>query len=346
MKAIVKTQTGPGIQVMDVQKPEIDEMDILVRVTAASLCGSDLHIYEGTPGYEFMPLPLTLGHEFAGEVVEMGRQVQGIKIGDRVTANPSMPCGRCDWCKVGKGSSCRSGFSLGLTGEGAFAEYVLLKAGAEIFKIPENVSAECASLCEPMSIVLNGIDLSEFKPGQPAVVLGPGPIGLLAVQLLKASGASQVIITGTASDHARLEVAKKIGADIVINVEEEDPVKAVIRHTGRVNYVFEATGVSRAIDQGLKMLNRGGKMMVIGIHSENASINTIDLVRKRKSIIGVYGYSRATWERSLALLAGGRVDPKPMITHLFPFSRGEEGFEAAHQKIAAKVIFVPEELSG
>ncbi|MBA3029281.1 MAG: zinc-binding dehydrogenase [Desulfobacteraceae bacterium] len=343
MKAIVKTKTGPGVDILDVAKPEIREADILVKVQAASLCGSDLHIYEGTPGYEYLPLPVILGHEFAGEVVEIGSRVQGLAIGNRITANPTMPCGECDWCKVGKGARCRSGFSLGLTGNGAFAEYVVIKAGGDVFKIPDNVSLECASLCEPLSIVLNGLDLSQFQAGQPVVVLGPGPIGLLMVQVLKAAGAGPIILTGTTADARRLDIARQLGADIIVNVQEEDPVKAVVRHAGRVNYVFEATGISATIAQGLAMLNPGGKLMVIGIHAENAVFNPLDLVRKRKSIIGVYGYNQNTWKRSLSLLSTGAINPEPMITHRIPFSKGEEGFRLAHDKIAAKVIFVPEE---
>jgi 2-desacetyl-2-hydroxyethyl bacteriochlorophyllide A dehydrogenase len=342
MKAIVKTQTGPGVDVLDVAEPDIGPADLLVKVHAASLCGSDLHIYEGTPGYEHLPLPIILGHEFAGEVAAMGDLVQGFSIGDRVTANPTMSCGDCDWCRVGKGEKCRSRFSLGLSGNGAFAEYVVLKAGGEIFKIPDKVSMECASLCEPLSIVLNGVDLSQFKPGQPAVVLGPGPIGLLAVQVLKAAGAGPIILTGAGADAKRLDIGRQLGADIIVNVQEEDPVKAVVRHTGRVNYVYEATGISITIDQGLKMLNPGGKLMVIGIHGDDAVFSPIDLVRKRKSIIGVYGYDKATWQRSLSLMATGAVNPEPMITHRIPFSEGIKGFERAHDKTAAKVIFTPD----
>jgi threonine dehydrogenase-like Zn-dependent dehydrogenase len=253
-----------------------------------------------------------------------------------------MSCGVCNWCKVGKGEKCRSRFSLGLTGNGAFAEYLVLKAGGDIFKIPDPVSMECASLCEPLAIVLNGVDLSQFKPGQPAVVMGPGPIGLLFVQVLKAAGAGPIILTGTTADVKRLDIGRQLGADILVNVQEEDPVKAVVRHTGRVNYVYEATGIPITIAQGLKMLNPGGKLMVTGIHGGDAMFSPIDLVRKRKSILGVYGYDKNTWLRSLSLLSTGAVNPNPMITHRIPFSQGIEGFELAHQKTAAKVIFVPD----
>ena len=342
MKAIFKTKPEPGIEIRDIDIPKISESEILVKIHAASLCGSDIHAYEWTAGYEFMPMPMILGHEFAGEIVEVGDLVQDFTVGDRVTANPTMPCGTCSYCKSGQAGKCRSRTVLGLTGNGVFSEYAVLKSGGDIHKIPANLSMACASLCEPMSVVLNGVDLSGFISGQPAVVMGPGPIGLLTAQILKASGATPVMLTGTSADANRLDIAKQLGVDIIVNIDEEDPVKAVLRHTGRVNYVFEATGISHTIAQGLKMLNNGGKLMVIGIHAEEATFPTLDLVRKQKSIIGVYGYTSNTWKRSLALMASGTVNPEPMITHSMPFSKGVEGFELAHNKIAAKVIFVPE----
>ena len=209
MKAIVKTRPEPGVEIQDVAVPQISESEVLVKVQAASLCGSDVHVYEWTAGYEFMPMPLVLGHEFAGEVVEAGALVEGVAPGDRVTANPSAPCGKCNWCRLGKGDKCRSKTVLGLTTNGAFAEYVALKGSGEIHKLPDNVSMAAASMCEPLSVVLNGVDLSGFTAGQPAVVMGPGPIGLLASLVLKASGAAPVILTGTTADANRLAVARQ-----------------------------------------------------------------------------------------------------------------------------------------
>ena len=225
---------------------------------------------------------------------------------------------------------------------GAFAEYMLIKGSAEILKIPDNVSIETASMTEPLVVALHGIDLSGFKAGQTAAVFGPGPIGLLTIQLLKAAGASLIIATGTDADGRRLEIAKQLGADVVINVNEEDPVKSIRKRFGFLDYVFEATGVPHTISQGLQIIKRGGKVMVAGIHEGEASFNPLDLVRRQKSLIGVYNYTKTTWQRALALMAGNRIDINPIITHRIPFSRGVEGFELALNKTAAKVIFVPE----
>ncbi|MCP4749939.1 MAG: zinc-binding dehydrogenase, partial [Proteobacteria bacterium] len=189
----------------------------------------------------------------------------------------------------------------------------------------------------------NGIDLSGIKPGQKAAVLGPGPIGLLFVQLLKAAGAVRIVVTGTRADVLRLDIAAQLGADVVIKADEVDPVKALEDTVGLVDHVFEATGIPQTISQGLRMVKNGGKVMVTGIHAEEASFDPIELVRKKKSLIGVYGYESDTWFRALDLLETGKVDIDPMITHRLPFSQYEKGFELACNKSAAKVILVMDE---
>ena len=193
-----------------------------------------------------------------------------------------------------------------------------------------------------MAITLNGIDLSGIKPGQTAAVFGPGPIGLLTVQLLKAAGAGQIIVTGTSADGRRLDIAQQLGADIIIDVEKEDPVKQVRKVAGHLDFVFEATGIPQTISQGLQMLKNGGKVMIIGIHARKATFDPIDLVRRSKSLIGVYGYDRNTWLRALTLMSAGKINLDPIITHRLPFSQGVKGFELAVSKTAAKVVFGPE----
>ncbi len=343
MKAIVKTKAEPGIEVLDLEKPTIDESEILVEVKAGSLCGSDMHIYEWTRGYEYLPVPVTIGHEYAGVVVDVGANVTGVSVGDRITTDPRITCGVCEFCRTGKKEACTDGKGLGFNTDGAFSEYMKVKGTAEIVRIPDNVPDETASLCEPLAVALNGIDLSNIKPGQTAAVFGPGPIGLMTVQLLRAVGAGHIIITGTSADEKRLEIAKQMGADTVIVVDEEDPVARAKEAAEELDLVFEATGVAHTINQGLKMLKRGGKVMITGIHAEDVTFDPIDLVRRSKSLIGVYAYSRDTWERALRLMSAGRIDIDAIITHRLPFSRGVEGFELASNRTAAKVVFVPDD---
>jgi len=346
MKAVVKTKKEPGIEVLDVEVPEVRDTDILVKVRAGSLCGSDVHIYEWTPNYEFLPLPIILGHEFSGEVVEVGARINTVAVGDRVTAMPGMACSRCSFCQMGKSDLCTGRLSLGMSGNGAFAEYVRLTAAASIFKIPENVDYEASALCEPLSVALHAVDLSNIKAGQTAAILGPGPIGLLTLQVLKAAGAAAVMVAGTGTDGRRLEIARKLGADVITDVEKEDPVIKAREMTraysgAGLDFVFEASGNPRSIPQALSMVRARGKVIAIGIHPAPAEIQTTELVRRSKSIIGAYAYDQETWRRSLALLASGKVRIEPMVTHRLPIPEAKDGFELAIKKEAAKVLFIP-----
>lgn len=346
MKAVVKTKREPGIEVLDVEVPEVRDTDVLVKVRAGSLCGSDVHIYEWTPNYEFLPLPIIIGHEFSGEVVEVGSKVSTVAVGDRVTAMPGMACSRCSFCQIGKSEFCTGRLSLGMSANGAFAEYVRLTAAASIFKIPENVDYETSALSEPLSVALHAVDLSNIKAGQTAAILGPGPIGLLTLQVLKAAGAAAVMVAGTGADGRRLEIARELGAEVIIDVEKEDPVSKAREMTrayssAGLDFVFEASGNPRSIPQALSMVRARGTVIAIGIHPANAEIQTTELVRRSKSIIGAYAYDQETWRRSLVLMASGKVRIEPMVTHRLPILEAKDGFELAISKEAAKVLFIP-----
>jgi L-iditol 2-dehydrogenase len=351
MKAVVKTRREPGIDVLDVEVPEVGEADILCRLLCGSVCGTDVHVVEWTSGYEWVPLPVILGHEFSGEVVDKGSMVETVEIGDRITALPLMSCSRCNRCRVGKPELCDHKLALGLLSDGAFAEYVRLTAGATVFRIADNVSNEAASLCEPLSVALHAVDLSNIRPGQTAAVLGPGPIGLLVMQVLKAAGAGPILVTGTRADTLRLEVAGRLGVDAAVDIDETD-VTAVTKELTKgvgFDFVFEATGNPKSISQALSMVRagtliggKGGKVILIGIHPSSAGFLPTDLVRGSKTLMGAYGYETETWQRSLALLSRGKIDVEPMITHKLTLEEAAKGFDLAVKKEAAKVVFVPQ----
>lgn len=344
MKAIVKTRREPGIEVLEVDVPEVRENDILVKVAAGSLCGSDVHYYEWLPGSQFIRVPVILGHEFSGEVVRVGSEVGVVNVGDRVAAMPSMPCGRCASCRTGRGDLCANRLVPGLLSDGFFAEYGRLTAGANIFKLPENVSYEAAALLEPFSVALNAIDISNLKIGGQTAVLGPGPIGLFTLQLLKVGGASLVMMAGTGADGKRLELADRLGADVIVDVEKEDPITRALDLTGTgLDLVFEATGNPKSVSQGLSMVKPGGKVVLIGIHPGPAEFDPTPMVRGRKIIMGAYTYDVQTWERALAIISSGLVHPETIITHRLPLTQAEKGFDLAIKKEAAKVLFKPSE---
>ena len=342
MKAIVKTRKEPGIELLEVDVPKVGDADILVKVAAGGLCGSDVHYYQWLPGSEIVHVPVILGHEFSGEVAQVGSEVLDVEVGDRICAMPAMPCGRCPNCRIGRGDKCTDRLVVGIRSDGVFAEYARLTAGANIFKIPDNVRLDAASLMEPLSVVLNAVDISKFNLGCRTAVLGPGPIGLLTMLLLRAGGASFIMIAGTSEDGKRLALAEKLGADVVLNVDKEDPVAKARELTGGgLDIVFEATGNPDSIPQALEMIRPGGQVILIGIHSALAQFDPTPMVRSRKSILSAYSFEVQTWNRGLSLLSSGRVDVEPIITHRLPLSKAEEGFELAIRKEAAQVLFIP-----
>jgi len=349
MKAVVKTKEEPGIEILDVDAPKIGDTDILVKVVASSLCGSDVSIYEWKSGYQgyhwwdgSLALPVILGHEFSGQVVEVGSRVKKAAVGDRITASPLMPCGECDMCLGGRPEFCMNSI-VGMLVNGTYAEYVRLTAGASIIKLPDNVSYEAASLIEPLAVALHAVELSNIKPGDRVAILGPGPIGLFTLQVLKAAGASLVMMAGTSADRKRLELAERLRADVIVDVEKEDVVSRAMEATRGegLDFVFEATGNPVTLPQALSMVGFGGKVVLLGMYADLTHFNPVEVVKGSKSIIGAIAYEPQTWKRSLALLAQGIVAPEAIITHRLPLEEAERGFKLAAKKEAAKILFIP-----
>ena len=348
VKAVLKTKEGPGVEVLDVDVPKIGDTDILVKVVVSSLCGSDVSIYEWKSGYQgyhwwegSLAVPVILGHEFSGQVVEVGSRVKKATVGDRITASPLMPCGECDMCLGGRPELCMKSI-VGMLADGTFAEYLLLTAGASIYKLPDNVSYEVASLVEPLAVALRAVEVSNIKPGDRVAVLGPGPIGLMALQVLQAAGASLVIITGTSADRKRLEIAEGLGADVIVDVEKEDVLSRAMEATGGevLDFVFEASGNAVTFPQALSMVGFGCKVILLGMYTNLAHFNPVEVVKGSKSIIGAIAYEPQTWKRALALIAKGIIEPELVVTHRLPLEQAKDGFELAANKEAAKVLFI------
>ena len=344
----MKTRAAPGIELREVDVPAVGAGDILVKVGAAGICGSDVHYYQWTRGSEIVQVPVILGHEFAGEVVEVGSNVVTVEVGDRVCAVPGMACGSCGNCQAGRGDLCTSMLGPGIRSDGFFAEYGRLTAGAKLFKLPPEVSMAAAALMEPLCVCLNAIDVSGLRVGYSAAVLGPGPIGLLTTALLRAGGASPILVAGTAADGMRLALAERLGADVTVDVTQVDlAAKAGELTAAGFDLVFEATGSPPAIQQSLNLVKRGGQVVLLGIYGAPAELDPTPMVRASKNLISAYGYggayTEATWKRALGLLASGRIDVEPIITHRLPLTRAEEAFQLALQKQAAKVLLIPGE---
>jgi threonine dehydrogenase-like Zn-dependent dehydrogenase len=331
LKAVLKEEPKPGIAVCDVPVPQIKPGWTLLKIKACGICGSDVHIYEWTPGYEMLIpyMPCILGHEFSGEVIMVGKGTTDIQKEDRVFMGPSRVYRTRQKRKIPK--------RYGPFASGGMAEYALVPTDM-LWKLPKTVSYQVGAMVEPLHVAMQAVFLSNIMSGEKAVILGPGPIGLFTLLSLKAAGVF-VIMIGKAVDEHRLKLAKTLGADVVLNADEVDPTASVLEVSREgVDAVFEATGVPATIQQGLNMVKKNGKVIAIGIHPTSARINMLDLVRSSKHLIGSYGGPLSVWIRELALLAQGVINPKPIVSHKLSLDEAEKGFEHCIKKTGIKIL--------
>ncbi len=353
MKAVMKAEPKPGIQIGELPIPKVGPEDVLLRVKAAGICGSDVHTYEWAGGYERLMayktkyMPVVMGHEFAGEVAEVGCEVIGVKPGDRVVYQSGF-CGRCVFCRTGRHQLCDQKIvqgRIGIEKQGGMAEYVAINSRQNILReIPAGVSFEEAAQSQPTAEALHMVDQGEIFRGEAVVVLGAGPIAVTVAQAAKIAGASPVIMTGLSQDKYRLSIAKSLGADETIDVEREDPIAKVKTITGGLGAakVFEVSGSPKALNQGLEILSKGGTLVAFGIYPESISINfTQRIILEMKTIRGIYGASQSAWSKTLELMKSGALKLAPLITHRLPLERADEGFRACLEKRAMKVMLLP-----
>jgi L-iditol 2-dehydrogenase len=344
VKAVVKTRKGDGyVQLMDVDKPEIEPDEVLIGVKAVSICGSDLHIWHDE--HPYWP-PMTMGHEFSGEIVDVGGQVTGWKVGDRVVSETrTETCGICRYCQTGVPQVCPNKRPPGIGINGAMAKFVAMPARL-LHRIPDNVSYDAAAVTEPTAVCLHGIiERTRINAGDNVVVLGPGPIGLMSVQLAKLAGASNLITVGTPRSAAlRLKKAKDIGSGITINLGEEDPVEKVMDLTGGygADMVIEAAGSSEAIKLAFDLVRRHGKICALGINGKEATDVPWDkAIFKAVQLTFCFSSSWQSWETVLQLMAKDMLKLDDIITHRLPLEQWREAFEALENREAIKAILNP-----
>jgi len=344
MKAVLKTEWEPGIiEIKDVDKPKIGADEVLIEVMATGICGSDVEIYEAS-----MPLPVSLprimGHEFSGVVVEVGEAVLGVRVDDRVVAESGIVCRRCRFCKMGRHNLCLQRKILGYLWDGTFAEYVKVP-GINVHKVPDNVPLDEAALAEPTAVTVHAVvERAHIMAGDVVAILGPGPIGLLTLQCAKSAGARRIIVTGLSADRSRLELARKLGADETINVEEEDAVKKTKELTDAfgADVVFEATGAPPAVKQAIDLTRKGGKIVLMGLHTKPVEkFDATHIIVNEKNILSSFAHASQTWDRALSLISDGKIKPRPLITHVLPLEQIEQGFHLVKKKEAIKVVIKP-----
>jgi len=340
MMALVKLAEGPGAtEIRDVPVPEPGPGEALIRVEAAAVCASDIHLYHGR--FACVP-PLVLGHEFSGLVERLGPGARGVRPGDAVVSeNNPHACGTCRVCRAGYPNLCPAKKAIGFKSDGCFAEYVKVPAHL-LHRVPEGVSMEAAALSEPLAVAVHAVeDRCGIEKGDTVVVLGPGAIGLLAAQVARAEGAGRVIVAGTNRDvELRLPCAERLGFE-TCNVEQDDLLERVLSYTEQLgaDVVVEAAGAAPAIHLGIKLLRRAGRMVAPGITGKAAvSVPWDDLVSKGAAVVFSYSSRKRNWDKGLQYLGAGLVETEPLITGRLPLTRWQEAFERMERMQGIRIL--------
>lgn len=340
MQALVKHHAGVGVALQDVLIPKIKANEVLIRVKNTSICGTDVHIYKWDDWAKSrIKPPYICGHELSGEVIEVGQDVNSIQIGDHVSAESHLVCGVCAPCRRGDMHVCFNTRIIGVDCNGCFAEYIALPE-LNCWKNSRDLPFEIASLMEPMGNAVHAVLSGEIL-GKSVAVIGCGPIGVMAVAVAKAAGASKVI--AIEPNPYRLDLSKKMGATECLNSDREDVFKRVMEITNGqgIDVICEMSGHPTGIKQGFELITFGGRMSLLGLPTCPIEIDiTNHVVFKGIQIHGIVGRQLfQTWEQTAALLESDLVDLKPLITHRLPMTDFKKGFELMISGECGKVVF-------
>jgi threonine 3-dehydrogenase len=337
MKALVKSSAEPGLWMEEVPMPAIGDNDLLIRVKKTAICGTDVHIWKWDPwSQRTIKIGQTVGHEFVGEIVEMGRSVSGYKIGERVSAEGHIVCGVCRACRAGKRHLCPNTIGIGVNRNGCFAEYVSVPS-SNAWHVHDSISDEIASIFDPYGNATHTA-LSFDMIGEDVLITGAGPIGCMAAAIAKHVGARNVVVTDV--NEWRLKLATTLGATRVVNVAKES-LKDVQRDLGMVggfDIGLEMSGSPQALEQMIENMYNGGRMALLGLLPDGAGIDWSRVIFKGLFLKGIYGREIfETWYKMQAMLLSG-LDISPVITHRFSFDDFEKGFAAMLSGESGKVV--------
>jgi len=337
MKALAKQHAEKGIWMVDVHKPEFGPNDLLIKIKKSAICGTDMHIYHWDEwAQKTIPVPMVVGHEYVGEVIDMGSEVKGFSAGDRVSGEGHITCGHCRNCRAGRRHLCRNTYGVGVDREGSFAEYLVIPA-FNAFKIPDNISDDLAAIFDPFGNAVHTA-LSFDLVGEDVLITGAGPIGIMAAAVARHVGARNVVITDV--NPYRLELAKKMGATRAVNVAETSlaDVMTDLGMTEGFDIGLEMSGVPVAFNDMLSNMNHGGKIALLGIPPSDMGIDWNQVIFKGLVIKGVYGREMfETWYKMASLLQSG-LDLSPIITHQFAIDDFQQGFDTMASGQSGKVL--------
>lgn len=342
MKAVMKTAPGVGnIEVRDIPEPTPNAGEALIRVSAAGICGTDIHIYKDE--FRSRP-PVVLGHEVSGEVIGVGAGVDSEWVGRRVTTETYYKtCGVCMYCRRGQRNLCLNRLSIGSGVNGGFTQYVVVPA-TNLHELPADIDDEAGALTEPLACVVHAV-LSEptVSPGDVAVIAGPGAIGLLTLQVVKASGAT-VVMLGTSADERRLDMARELGADHVVNVQTGDPLTLLNEITQEgmgADVVYECSGAGKAAQQLLTLVRRRGRYVQIGLFGAPIAWDLDQVCYRELTVTGSNASVTSAWDKAIKLMASGTVKTKPLITHRYDVTAWEDAFQTFDLKNGVKTLLTP-----
>lgn len=336
MRAILKPAHGPGLEMADVPTPDVGRGDVAIDVHLSSICGTDLHIRAWDPwAASTIPAPMVIGHEFMGVVADVGRDVEGIEPGMRVSAEGHITCGHCRNCRGGRRAFCRNHVSVGVTRPGAFADRVVLPAG-NVFPVPDHIPDEIAAILDPLGNATHTA-LTFDLVGEDVLVTGAGPIGLMAAAIARHVGARHVVVTDI-NDH-RLSMVPSFGASVPVHADEDlAEVMTRLHMTEGFDVGMEMSGAGSALQQMVGAMNHGGRVAVLGIPSDHIEMDMAAVIFKGLSIRGIYGRRIfETWYKMAAMLQSG-LDVSPVVTHRFAAEDFEEAFDVTASGASGKVL--------
>ncbi|WP_028470413.1 L-threonine 3-dehydrogenase [Neptunomonas japonica] len=337
MKALAKLYPQEGIWLHETEKPTVGHNDLLIKIRKTAICGTDVHIYNWDEwSQKTIPVPMTVGHEYVGTVVEIGCEVEGFSIGDRVSGEGHITCGHCRNCRAGRRHLCRNTQGVGVNRPGAFAEYLALPA-INAFKIPDNISDDLAAIFDPFGNALHTA-LSFDLVGEDVLITGAGPIGIMAAAVAKHVGARHVVLTDV--NHYRLSLAKQLGVVHTVNVAEQalEAKMAELQMTEGFDVGLEMSGAPAAFRNMLDVMNHGGKVAMLGIPSSDMAIDWTKVIFKGLVLKGIYGREMfETWYKMASIIQSG-LDLTPIITHHFPLKDFQQGFDLMRSGASGKVI--------
>ncbi|MGB5334596.1 MAG: L-threonine 3-dehydrogenase [Woeseiaceae bacterium] len=337
MKALVKAKPERGIWMQDIATPEVGHNDVLIKVNRTAICGTDIHIFKWDDwAQKTIPVPMAVGHEFSGRIVDMGIEVRGFSLGDRVSAEGHVTCGVCRNCRAGRRHLCMNAIGVGVNRAGAFAEYISVPA-FNVFKLPDSISDDMASILDPLGNATHTA-LSFDLVGEDVLITGAGPIGAMAVAIARFAGARHIVITDV-NDY-RLELARKMGATRALNVTHET-IDECMRDLGMeegFDVGMEMSGNPAAFRDMVRTMHHGGKIAMLGIPPGDMAINWNEVIFKGLVIKGIYGREMfETWYKMSSMLQSG-LDMQPIITHHFDIDEFQPAFELMESGQTGKVI--------